>query len=360
MSKARRPAKAGPPAKAVRPAKAARPAKAGRAATGPARPSTRPDNSAPAPRHVVGPVPPLARVVAALALLAALTVAVAAFLPYAEVGREVVTAPPLDRLLALLWPLTVAAAAVSVLAGVLPRLGLAALGATGAVAVGTGIRELYQLGSAGSHRAVEVFLGRRLVTTAVEPRLAVYLLLAAYALLVLALVGTLLVWSRTTMEDAGDFDPLRPRALVLAAVAALAGVLAVVAPTHDAPDDVVVGPSGFRTTMSVPADVTLPERLGLDLAGSAVLALTVFVLALVAVTLRPRLAAVGCLGGLSAYFLGSGLVAVTQAGRYDDLQLGPGGWLALLAGVLFAGVAGWATLARPTAAEPGEVLPGSG
>lgn len=311
---------------------------------------------APGPSHVVGPVPAVARVAAGLAGVGAVALLVAGVLPYADVGGREVSAPLLTWVASWLWPLALAGAASSVLAGRLPRLGLAAIAVSGALAVGLGTTEAYNLAEAGSHRAVEVFLGQRLVTSELRAGPGVSLTLAAYTLLVLALVATLVAWPRTTMEDAGEFDVLRPGALVASAIAALAGALSVVAPVHTAPDDVVESLSGLRTTLEVPADVALPERLGLDLFGGGLLAVAVVVTALLAATLRPRLASVGAYAGLAAYFLSAGLVALAEAARYADLLVGPGGWLLLVAGLLFAALAGWALRARPGEVQDGPPL----
>jgi len=302
-------------------------------------------------RHVVGPVPAAARVAAGFTLAGAVALVVAGALPYADVGERAVSAAPLAWLASWLWPLALVGAAASVLAGRLPRLGLAAIAVSGALAVGLTTTEAYQLADAGSHRAVEVFLGQRLVTSELLAGPGVAVTLAAYALLVSALVATLIAWPRTTMEDSGDFEALRPRALVASAIAALPGALSVVAPVHTAPDEVVESISGLRMTLEVPADVALPERLGLDLLGGGLLAAAVVITALLAATLRPRLASVGAYAGLAAYFLSTGLVALAEAGRYADLLIGPGGWLLLVAGVLFAATAGWALRASPADVE---------
>lgn len=338
-------------ATASRPRPPPRPTKGGasRAGSAAGRAASRPRpraGSVPPPEHLVGPVPPVAWIAAGLALAAALALVVAGPLRYADVGGSAVRAVPLAVLAGLVWPLVLAVAALVVLTGRLPRAGLAAIAVGGALAVGLAATEAYQLLAAGSHRAVEVFLGQRLVTSELTAGPGVLVTLAAYLLLALALAAALAAWPRTTMEDVGDFDPFRPRAFALSAVAALAGALAVVAPTHTAPEQVVESLSGLRTTLDVPADVALPERLALDLLGGSLLAAAVVVTALLAATLRPRLASVGAYAGLAAYFGSAGLVAVTEAVRYDDLLLGPGGWLSLLAGAAFAAVAGWALRVR--------------
>ncbi|MBA2555188.1 MAG: hypothetical protein H0V10_16165 [Geodermatophilaceae bacterium] len=293
--------------------------------------------------HIVGPVPVLARLAGLAAVVAGLLLLLGRFPPYVDVGGVQVSPPhgPLDIAAVLLWPGSIAAAGVSVILGRLPRLGLAVLAASGAVAIGLSAGELYQLQDADSHRGVEIFFGQRLVTSSLQPLAGVWVQLTAYILLVVVLVLTLLSWSGTTMDDAGDFDGQRPRVMGLSALTGLIGALAVAARPQDVPDQVLQSVTGFRTTVEVPGEVSLLDRLGLDLLGGALLAVAVFAVALLAATWRPRLAAVGGLAGLAAYFLSAGLLLLLETGRYADVVAAPGGWLHLLAGVGFAGLAGY-------------------
>lgn len=320
-------------------------------------------NAGPArgPRHVVGPVPAVARVAAGLALVGAVLLVGSGLLPYADVGGRQVPGSVAAALAGLPWPLALAAAAVAVIRGLLPRLGLAAIGVSGALAAGLAVGQGYLLVGAGGHRAVEVFRGARMVTSELVAGPGVVLALAAYVLLALALVATLVAWPRTAMEDAGEFDLLRSRALVASAVIAVTGGLSVVAPVHTAADDVLVGLTGLRTTLEVPADVALPERLGLDLLGGSILTAAVVVTALLAATLRPRLASVGAYAALATYFLSAGLVAQVEVGRPDGLLVGAGGWLLLVAAALSGVTAGWALRAGPpVAADEGTGALGRG
>lgn len=293
--------------------------------------------------HVVGPVPVLARAAGVVAIVASLLLVLVRYQPYVDVGGTEVSPPhgPLDIVAALLWPASIAAAGVSVLLGRLPRLGLAVLASAGALAIGLSCGELYQLQDADAHRGVEIFFGQRLVTSSLEPMLGVWVQLSAYLLLVVVLVLTLLSWSGTTMDDAGDFDGQRPRVMGLSALTGVVGALAVAARPQDVPDQVLTSVTGFRTTVEVPGEVSLLDRLGLDLFGGVLLAVAVFATALLAATWRPRLATVGGLAGLGAYFLSTGLSLLLETRRYADVVAAAGGWLHLLAGAGFAGLAGF-------------------
>jgi len=311
--------------------------------------------------HIVGPVPAVARAAAVAAILASLLLVAVRFLPYADVGGVQVDPPrgPLDIGAALLWPGVVAAAGGSVVLGKLPRLGPAVLAASGALGIGLAVGELYQLQGAEAHRAVEVFFGRRLVTSTVEPLAGVWGQLLAYVLLAFALVLTLVAWSGTTMDDSGDFDGQRPRVMGLAALVGLVGVLAVAARPQDAPDQIIEDVIGYRTTVQIAGSVSLLDRLGLDLLGGVLLAAAVFTLALLAATLRPRLATVGVLVGLAAYFLSAALRVLLEAGRYADLVIAPGGLLQLLAGLALAALAGYCLRASgPQSSRPPLPMPG--
>ena len=297
----------------------------------------------PAPAHIVGPVPALARVGAVTAILASVLLVIARFLPYADVGGIRISPPhaPLDIVAALLWAGVIAAAGCYVVLGRLPRLWLAVLAVSGALAIGLGIGELYQLQGAGAHRGVEVFFGRRAVTSSIDALAGVWVHLSAYLLLVGTLVLTLLAWPRTTMDDNGDFDGRRPLVMGLAALAGLAGVLAVSARPQDTPDQVLQDISGFRVSVEIAGEVSLLDRLGLDLLSGLLIAFAVFAVALLAATLRPRLATVGALIGLAAYFLSSALLLLLESGRYADLVIAPGGVLYLLSGLAFAALAAY-------------------
>lgn len=311
--------------------------------------------------HVVGPVPARARLAGALGVIAGVVLVAGWLLPYVRVGAFEVTPlhGPLDFAAMLTWAAVVAAAGVSALLGRLPRFGLAVVSVSGALAIGSGVGELYQFQDVDSHRAVEIFFGQRLVTTSLTPLAGVWVQLAAYAVLVLALLLTLSCWSQTTMEDAGEFDALRPRVMGLSAIAGLVGVLAVASPPQDAPKRVVQDATGFQVTVDVPGGVSLLERFGADLLGGALLALAVFVVALLVATLRPRLATVGGLIGLSAYFLSTAAQWLLESRRYADVVAAVGTWLALLAGLLFAVLAGYCLRAgRRAGTESAEMSAG--
>ncbi|MBA3524010.1 MAG: hypothetical protein H0T85_05570, partial [Geodermatophilaceae bacterium] len=310
---------------------------------------------------VVGATPALARVAAGTAVLAAVLLATATVPAYAVVGGQSAGPGGLDRIAGLLWPLLIAAAAASVLVGWLPRFGLAFLGVTGALGPGLVLQRLYAWQPVSDHRAVEVVAGRRLVTSTFEPGTGAVLDLAGAAVLVLTLVLTMLAWPRTPMDDDGGFDGRRQVTLGVSAFAGLLGVLAVSARGIAAPALVTQDAIGFRTSVEVAADVAVLERFGFDRAGGLLLALGVILAALIAAGLRPRLAVVGALAGLSAWAGPAALVLVLQAARFDDVVPGLGAWLLLLCGLVFGGLAGWARAAAPRAAgELGSDLPGGG
>ena len=111
-------------------------------------------------------------------------------------------------------------------------------------------------------------------------------------MLVAAALLAAVAWPRTIMEDTGDLDPRRPR---LAAWGLAVGVLTAL----------VLGMAPYSSSIGSGAP-TLPERHGLDLLGGAVVALGAAVWAVVAATLRPRLAVVGAYAGLAAALLSIG------------------------------------------------------
>lgn len=276
----------------------------------------------PGPDLVVGTVPPLARVAGGVAVAAAVLLLVATVLPLARVAGADVGGP--GNLWAFLPPLPLAAllAAGGVLAarGTLPRLGLAVLFPAGTLAVGVLLRTLSLLRT-GERSTLDLPLGLGgSARYEAGPGLVVTAL--AYGLVVLAAVLATAAWPRTIMEDGGDLDPRRPR---LAAWGLAAGVLTAL----------VLGMAPYSSTIA-PGAPTLPERNGLDLLGALVIALGAAAWAVLAATLRPRLAVVGAYAGLAAVLLTEGLSIALLVARSDALGPSAGGVGVLLAAVATA------------------------
>lgn len=319
-------AKAPPTAAAVgtpkaRPAqkKAAAARPAGKGAARPAKPAIRTPPPPPGPGLVVGPVPALVRVAGVVALAGAVLLLVAPAFPLARsAGRDLGGAGNLLGFVpALPLAAAVGAAAVLCVRGLLPRLGLAALLPAGTLAAGLLLRTL-ALFDTGSRTTVDLPLG--IGTSArYEAAPGLTALAVGYGLLVAAAVLAAVAWPRTLMEDTGDLDPRRPR---LAAWGLTVGVFAAL----------VLGMAPYSSTATL-SPPTLPERSGLDLLGALVLALGVLAWAVVAATLRPRLAVVGAYAGLAAVLLTEGLATALLVARSPVLGPTAGGVGALLAGL---------------------------
>jgi iron complex transport system permease protein len=288
-------------------------------------PAARPTPTAPGPGLVIGPVPVLARVAGGTALAGAILLLVAQAFPLARSGgRDVGGAGNVLGFLPVL-PLVavVAAAGVLLLRGSLPRLGLAALLSAGTLAAGPGLRTLALLDDS-ARTTVDLPLG--IATSArYEAAPGLVLLALGYGLLVLAAVLAAAAWPRTLMEDDGDFDPRRPR--LAAWGLAVGGFSAIV---------VGMAPYASTTALVPPA---VPERSGLELLGGLVLALGTLVWAVVAATLRPRLAVAGAYAGLAAVLLADGLAIALLVVRSPALQPSVGGVGTLLAGLAMLALA---------------------
>ncbi len=284
---------------------------------------------------------------------------VALFLPYLVIGGEAVSPPRgvADVLAAVVWPATVIAAGASVVLGRLPRLGLAAVAASGGLAVGRALLEIYQLGDEQSRPGMEAFFGQWLLTSSIEPASGARVSLAAYLLLGLALLLTLLAWPQTVMEDTDDFDPLRPLTTGAGAMAGFVGMLALAAQPTDIPDRVVTGPGGFELVMPSDGPLSLLDRTGVGLAGALVLSGAVLALAVIAATLRPRLGTVGVFGALAGYFISSAVGTALDAGRSPELELALGGVLQIVAALAFTALTGWALRARAATPASGPAGP---
>ena len=277
---------------------------------------------------MIGPVPVLARVAGGVALVAAVLRLVAPAFPLARSGgRDLGGAGTLFDAVPPL-PLAAAAAAAGLLClrGRLPRLGLAVLLSAGTLAAGLLLRTLALLDT-GTRSTVDLPLG--IGTSArYEVGTGLVLLALAYGLLVAAAVLAAAAWSRTVMEDSGELDPRRPR---LAAWGLAVGVLTAL----------VLGMAPYSSS-AVLAPPTVPERAGLDLLAGLVLALGAAAWAVLAATLRPRLAVVGAYAGLAAVLLTEGLGILLLVARSPALDPSAGGVGTLLAGLAFGALAWWA------------------
>ena len=277
---------------------------------------------------MIGPVPVLARVAGGVALVAAVLRLVAPAFPLARSGgRDLGGAGTLFDAVPPL-PLAAAAAAAGLLClrGRLPRLGLAVLLSAGTLAAGLLLRTLALLDT-GARSTVDLPLG--IGTSArYEVGTGLVVLALAYGLLVAAAVLAAAAWPRTVMEDSGELDPRRPR---LAAWGLAVGVLTAL----------VLGMAPYSST-TVLAPPTVPERAGLDLLAGLVLALGAAAWAVLAATLRPRLAVVGAYAGLAAVLLTEGLGILLLVARSPALDPSAGGVGTLLAGLAFGALAWWA------------------
>ena len=276
------------------------------------------------PDLVVGTVPPLARVAGGIAVAAAVLLLVAPAFPLARSGGADLGGP--GNLWAFVPPLPLAAAlaAAGLLAarGLLPRLGLAVLFPAGTLAAGFLLRALY-LRQTGERSTLDLPLGIG-ESARYEAGAGLTVSAVAYALVVLAAVLATVAWPRTIMEDGGDLDPRRPR---LAAWGLAVGVLTAL----------VLGMAPYASDIA-PGAPTLPERDGLDLLGALVVALGAAAWAVVAATLRPRLAVVGAYAGLAAALLTEGLSVGLVVARSGALGPSAGGVGILLAAAAALGL----------------------
>jgi iron complex transport system permease protein len=209
--------------------------------------------------------------------------------------------------------------------GRLPRFGMAAVAAFGAVSAGQLLQAffLYQGGRTSRDLPLPVAMVRSFLY---EPSTGLHLRVAAHALAVLALLLVLRSWPRTWMEDDGSFDPLRPR---FGAVSLFAGFVAA------AGVSIPAGDSDFPTL----GPQSLIGRFGLDAWGTAILAAVLLVAAVVAPSLRPRLAAVGMYVGLAAATAAQAAETVLFVTRADGLHANLGTALPVVAAVAFAALA---------------------
>jgi hypothetical protein len=280
-------------------------------------------------------------VAGALLVLAGLVGVVAPYLTYLVVGgRSLTEVSGLGTALVVLpVPVTSGVMGVVLARGRLPKLGLAYAGVSAALAVGPLLIEVYEGIRSTARPAQEVIAGVQVLTSTVQPRPGWVLGLAALALTVLAGCTAASAWGRTVMEDGGSLDRVRGP---LAGAAVLLGVLSVLCmalPAAEIPDQVVTDPTtGVQSLVTREGPRALLERPGLALLGGLLLAGAVVLCAVVAPSLRPRLAAVGGLLAIAVTLLATALGGLRDAVVSRDLV-----WTVPGAGLLLTGV-GFAAL----------------
>jgi hypothetical protein len=285
---------------------------------------------------VVGDPPLLARLTGALLVLAGLAGAAGLFPTYLVVGGTEVSqsAGALNLLAGLLVPLTTAVVGAGLLAGRVPRFGLAHAGIGGALALSLLLIELYRASTSTVRPGIEVIAGQRVLTSTVDVGPGWVLGVAALGLTVLAGVLAVAAWGRAVMEDAGTLDPARPALAGAAAVLGVGAVLCLVLPAADLPDRIVTDPTTrLQVVVEQEGPQGLLERPGLALLGGLLLAGTVVLCSVLAPSLRPRLAAVGGLLAIAAVVLAAGLAGLRDAAVSDELE-----WTLPGVGLLLAGV----------------------
>jgi hypothetical protein len=298
---------------------------------------------------VVGPVPPLARAVGVLLVLAGLAGAVAPFPTYLVVGGVSLSQATGvgSVLVSLVVPVVGIVVGAGLVRGRVPKFGLAYAGVAGALALGQFLIEVYRGSSSTARPGVEVLAGERVLTSSVEAGAGWVLSLVALGLTVLAGACAVVAWGRTVMEDGGGLDPVRPGLAGAAVLLGVATVLCLALPAADVPDQLHTDPAtGMQTVVTREGPQALLERPGLALLGGLLLAGAVLLCAVVAPSLRPRLAAVGGLLAIAVAVLSAGLLGVRDALHSPDLEWTvPGAGLVLL-GVAYVGLTAVAWRAR--------------
>jgi hypothetical protein len=284
---------------------------------------------------VLGTVPPAARLVGVLLVLAALTGAAAAFPTYLVVGGEDLAqaSGAGSALVALLVPLAHLAVGAWLTRGAVPKFGLAYAGVAGALALGQLLIELYRGSSSTVRPGIEVLAGHRVLTSSVEVGPGWVLGVVALALTVLAGAGAAMAWDRTVMEDGGALDPVRSGLAGGAVLLGVAAVLCLTLPAAEVPDELVTDPAtGLQTLVPREGPQALLERPGLALLGGLLLAGALVLCAVVAPSLRPRLAAVGGLLAIAVALVAAGLNGLRDAVSSTDLD-----WTVPGAGLVLTG-----------------------
>ncbi|MGI8867263.1 MAG: hypothetical protein ACR2F6_00035, partial [Mycobacteriales bacterium] len=251
--------------------------------------------------------PALARTAGGLAAIAGLALAIRPLLPLGTTGGHRI-GRGLGALGFLGWlpaAIVLVLLGAATMAGRLPRLGLAAVGAAGALGVGQLIHWLW-LADTGARSALDLPVpGQAVPATSysVGPGLVVAIVAALGA--VLGALAAYASWADTVMEDDGRFDRRRPAFASAGLVVGAGTVIAFGA-----------GPSSSALGIAA-AGVT--QASGWQLTGELAFVALIVVACAVAPTLRPRLAVVTVWLVLGCVLLGIAVENAVVVGRSPDL-----------------------------------------
>jgi hypothetical protein len=288
---------------------------------------------------VLGRVATGARVAGALAVLAALGLAVRPFLPLGTVKGVGVgqTAGGLGLLGWLPAIAVLGGAGALTLSGRLTRFGMAAIGAAGAVSIGTLLRTLWLFGS--DRTTVDLPVGgQALHSDEYAAGGGLILQLVIGCLLVLALLAVLFGWTSTVMDDGGGLDRRRP---AFAALGLFGGVITAGAFSMSASSSSI----GIAQ-QAVTAQVGLQRVAGLILVGVIVCC------CVLAPTLRPWLAAAGGWLGVAVMLVGQAIENLIAVHRSPDMHPNLGTVGQVFVPVLVLALAAAALLVRTPARQP--------
>jgi hypothetical protein len=278
-------------------------------------------------------VPPVARVVGALLVLAGVAGAAGLLPTYLVVGgTELSQASGVGSVLTgLLVPVAHVAVGALLVRGAVPKFGLAYAGVAAALALGQLFIEIYRGSSSTARPGVEVLAGTRVLTSGIEIGPGWVLGVVALGLTVLAGVVAAFAWGRTVMDDGGALDPVRSSLAGAAVILGVAGVLSLALPAAEVPDEIVTDPAtGLQTVVTQEGPQALLERPGLALLGGLLLAGALVLCSVIAPSARPRLAAVGGLLAIAVTVLAAGLTGLRDAASPDLEWTLPGAGLVLV------------------------------
>ncbi len=257
---------------------------------------------------VVGRTPPLARVAGALGVLTGVALLVRPFLPLGTAGGHRI-GTGLGALGIIGWipaALVLIVAGAAAAAGRLPRLGLAAIGAAGGLAIGAGVRWVW-LTDTSARTPIDLPLPGQAVSLggyAVGSGLVVAIVGAAAG--VLALICSYLAWGSTVMDDDGRFDGWRP---AFGSAGLIVGAFGAIA-FGTAPSSSAVGASPGGAL----------QATGWLRASDLILIAALVLTCALAPTLRPRVAVVGAWVAVGVVLLGTAIENIVVVDRSPDLH----------------------------------------
>lgn len=295
----------------------------------------------------------LLRLAGALALLGAVLVVVADFLPYLTLdGAEVRAGQDVWSVLAHLVLLALGGGAGALMiAGRGGRVGPALIATAAATAGGVLLQHIFAGQDPVRHEGAEYYFGELYTTATIEGRIGRMLAIVGTAMLLAAGIAAAAAWSDIAERDLLPLGAGRRVAGGAAGLAALLVVTALLVPPAATAIVKYTDPSGLVLTRALEQPHSVVSTSGLDLVGGILLLGGWVLAAAVAGAMTSRVTVVAALAGMGAVALHGALLNLRDVTEGPNLVAGPRLYLLLAAALIALGTAWYSARVRAGSGE---------